>query len=120
MYSAENPSSFMFSIDEKNVFAETLGRVLLLTDYLLHLEVGTRESLPRYYGGGYELAAFIGGQFTKIDDVAWAFWYAETGTPQGIRLHLPHAYMKAAYKEDVMLIRSFLPKKTPGGRSATL
>ena len=32
-----------------------------------------------------------------------------------VRLRLSHGYMIAAYKEDVMLIRSFLAKATPDG-----
>ncbi len=96
-----------------HALSEAVCKTLILTGVLLSLEIGNRESLRTFYGGGYELASRIGHRFSKIDDVTYVFWYAEIRS-DGVRLNLPHTYLKFAYKDDALLIRSFHTKPEPG------
>jgi len=95
-----------------NALFEAVGRALFLTGVLLHLEIGNRESLRTFYGGGYELASLIEHRFSKIDDITYVFWYAQVQS-DGVRLNVPNAYMKFGYKDDALLIRSLHPKDNP-------
>lgn len=113
------PPSFQATRGTPHAFEEAVVKTLVLTGILLHLEIGTRESLRTFYGGGYELASLIGRGFSKIDDVTYVFWYARVRS-EGVQLNIPHAYLKFAYKDDALLIRSFRSKHNPDTGKETL
>jgi hypothetical protein len=113
------PPSYEAIRGTPNALGEAVLKTLLLTGLLLHLEIGTRENLRTFYGGGYELASLIRGRFSKIDDVTYVFWSADVRS-EGVWLNMPHAYLKFAYKDDALLIRSLRTKPNPKTGRQTL
>ena len=104
---------------DPNNFSNAFSKALVLTGLLLSLEIGTRENLLSFYGGGYELASLIGGRFAKIDDVTYVFWSAEVRS-ESVQLNSPHAFLKYAYRDDALLIRSLHPKPNSNSGTAAL
>jgi len=79
------------------------------------MESATYGSLQSFYGGGYELASFVGGRFSKIDDITYIFWYAEIRSEEPrVKLHIPpYRLMKLSYKGDTLIIRTLSGKRDP-------
>ena len=50
---------------------------LLLSGFLLRVEMQNRSSLLQYYGAGYEIAGIEEDGFQKLDNVTFAFWEAQ-------------------------------------------
>jgi|RhiMethySRZTD1v2_1073278.scaffolds.fasta_scaffold01336_19 hypothetical protein len=87
-----------------NDLERALGHGLICSGVLLSAEIVTRESLLHFFGGGYEVASLIKGQFKKLDNITYLFWHGEISA-NGIGVNL-HQVCKYSYANDLLLIRA--------------
>lgn len=100
---------------DPNALAGAIAKSLIVTGSFLQMESATHDSLRAFYGGGYELASFVEGRFSKIDDVTYIFWYAEIRREEPrVKLYMPpHLLMKVSYKGDSLIIRALRGQRDP-------
>jgi hypothetical protein len=53
-----------------------ISSMLSATSLLLQAELSNEDNLLQYFGGGYEIATFIGNKFAMVGDIAFVFWMA--------------------------------------------
>jgi hypothetical protein len=85
---------------------QALGFCLQMTGNLMQLEIATRKSLAKFYGGGYEIATAIDDKYQKVGDITYMFWRAGI-EGNGVRIaYAPYKTFRYAYENDVLVIRS--------------
>jgi hypothetical protein len=77
---------------------------LSLSGLLLSIEIANRRSLLQFYGGGYEIVTAVEGNFRKLDDVTYLFWFVQV-IDDKIGLSLDRVF-KYSYQDDVLIIRT--------------
>ena len=86
-----------------------MSTALSLAGTLLAHELhgGDAAPTPRtMFGGGYEVAMFLGGRFQKIGDITFVVWTAHVSAGH-VKLS-PRMLLKQQYEKDVLLMRSAL------------
>jgi hypothetical protein len=110
----DHQTSFEFELPvgiERNGFEASVCTALIFTGMLLQLELGTNETLLRYFGGGYELIALTQDRFILFDDLMYVFWFANIDD-KGITLTPILKFFKQSYYQDILIIRT-LEMTTP-------
>ena len=77
--------------------------MLSATSLLLRAELSSENNLLQYFGGGCEIATFVGDQFAKLGDIAFVFWMA-TVTDGEVALSGPWLILKQDYADDFLLL----------------
>ena len=85
---------------------QAMGFCLHMTGNLMQLEIATRKSLVQFYGGGYEIATYIGGKYDKIGDITYMFWHARIEGDAVRVAFAPYRAFRYAYENDMLVIRS--------------
>ena len=80
-----------------------ISSMLSATSLLLQSELSRENNLLQYFGGGYEIATFIGGRFAKVGDIAFVFWMANV-TDGEVALSGPWLVLKQDYADDLLLL----------------
>lgn len=62
-------------------------------------------NLLSFFGGGYEVAVFLNGSFTKIGNFNHLFWRARLNNDE-LEIHPPQLIIKQCYFEDILLLKS--------------
>ena len=88
---------------------------LLLSGFLLRVEMATHSSLLQYYGGGYELLSLQGGKFQKLDDITFIFWEAHVNGKR-VTFTLQPRMFKYSYQGDALVISTATLDDLNGGR----
>lgn len=81
---------------------------LSMAGMLLRAELHGGDAAPTLrhsFGGGYEVATFSNGKFTKLGDLTFLVWSA-FATEEGVSLSAPQFIYKQTYLDDVLLVRS--------------
>ena len=81
--------------------------MLSATSLLLQAELSSQSGLLHYFGGGYEIATFIGDQFAKVGDIAFVFWVAQVTDGQ-VALSGPWFVLKQDYAGESLLLHLLL------------
>ena len=89
-----------------NALERSVGFGLHMSGSLLSIEFANSASLKKFYGGGYEIAVSEMGKFKKIDDVTYAFWWAQVDGPNLRGGEVPSRAFRYWYKDDLLCIRS--------------
>ena len=84
-----------------------LSSMLSATSLLLQAELSSKSNLVHYFGGGYEIATFIGDKFTKVGDIAFVFWMAHVTDGQ-VALSGPWFVLKQDYAGESVLLHLLL------------
>jgi hypothetical protein len=84
-----------------------LSSMLSATSLLLQAELSSQSTLPHYFGGGYEIATFIGDKFAKVGDIAFVFWMAHVTDGQ-VSLSGPWFVLKQDYAGESLLLHVLL------------
>ena len=116
------PDSLDIRRGDPNAVARAIGKSLILTGTFLQMESATYENLLSFYGGGYEMACFSGGRFSKIEEITYLFWYAELLNEQPqVKLFVPpYRLMKLSYKGDTLIIRTITGEPNPKPRVSNI
>jgi len=80
-----------------------ISSMLSATSLLLRAELSSENNLLQYFGGGYEIATFIGDKFAKLGDIAFVFWMANV-TDGEVALSGPWLVLKQDYADDFLLL----------------
>ena len=80
-----------------------ISSMLSATSLLLRAELSSENNLLQYSGGGYEIATFIGGKFSKVGDIAFVFWMAHPAVGE-VALSGPWLVLKQDYADDILLL----------------
>jgi hypothetical protein len=80
-----------------------ISSMLSATSLLLRAELSSENNLLQYFGGGYEIATFIGDKFAKVGDIAFVFWMANV-TVGEVALSGPWLVLKQDYADDFLLL----------------
>jgi hypothetical protein len=80
-----------------------ISSMLSATSLLLQAELSSENNLLQYFGGGYEIATFMGDKFAKVGDIAFVFWMANLTDGQ-VALSGPWFVLKQDYADDVLLL----------------
>ncbi|MGO4395888.1 hypothetical protein AB4Z46_31490 [Variovorax sp. M-6] len=64
------------------------------------------KTLRSLFGGGYEVAGFVNGKFTKLSDFTIILWDASVDDDGLVRIEWPRLILKQTYKKDVLLLKS--------------
>ena len=80
-----------------------ISSMLSSTSLLLRAELSSENNLLQYFGGGYEIATFIGDKFAKVGDIAFVFWMANV-TVGEVALSGPWLVLKQDYADDFLLL----------------
>ncbi len=80
-----------------------ISSMLSATSLLLQSELSRENNLLQYFGGGYEIATFIGDRFAKVGDIAFVFWMANV-TDGEVALSGPWLVLKQDYADDLLLL----------------
>jgi hypothetical protein len=84
-----------------------ISSMLSATSLLLQAELSSQSNLLHYFGGGYEIATFIGGKFAKVGDIAFVFWMAHVTDGQ-VALSGPWFVLKQDYAGESLLLHLLL------------
>ena len=84
-----------------------ISSMLSATSLLLQAELSSQSNHLHYFGGGYEIATFIGGKFAKVGDIAFVFWMAHVTDGQ-VGLSGPWFVLKQDYAGDTLLLHVLL------------
>lgn len=96
--------------DGHRALAVTVGFIgkLLLEELL------TGKTLNALFGGGYEIAGWMGQRFAKLEDVTYLFWSAKTYKDGKIEVSkFPFRGFKYSCQEDLLLIQTFDTTESP-------
>lgn len=74
-------------------------------------------TLRAIFGGGYEIAGYVGGKFLKLSDFTFVLWRVEIFPGKRTKVS-PQLIVKQAYLDDVLLIRSAIFGIDERGRPA--
>lgn len=99
------PSQIPIADREIHALDKAVVASLMSIGLMLQSELRTQSTLLNYFGGGYEIASFVRGSFSKIDDITFVCWEAEV-RGDSVRLGLPTLALKQDYADDILLIRS--------------
>ena len=92
--------------DEFEPNQRAIAKVLSLIGPLFTHEMSTGQSVTSYYGGGYEIAAIVGGKPSKLEDLAYALSLViYDKNIKAFKIYLSHI-MKYEYEGDVLCIYS--------------
>ena len=80
-----------------------ISSMLSATSLLLRAELSSENNLLQYFGGGYEIATFIGDKFAKVGDIAFVFWMANV-THGEVALSGLWPVLKQDYADDFLLL----------------
>ena len=80
-----------------------ISSMLSATSLLLQAELSSQNNLLHYFGGGYEIATFIGDKFAKVGDIAFVFWMANVTDGQ-VALSGPWFVIKQDYAGEFLLL----------------
>jgi hypothetical protein len=80
-----------------------ISSMLSATSLLLRAELSSENNLLQYFGGGYEIATFVGDKFAKVGDIAFVFWMANV-TDGEVALSGPWLVLKEDYADDFLLL----------------
>ena len=86
---------------------QAVSSMLSATSLLLQAELSSQSALPHYFGGGYEIATFIGDKFAKVGDIAFVFWMAHVTDGQ-VGLSGPWFVLKQDYAGESLLLHVLL------------
>jgi hypothetical protein len=84
-----------------------ISSMLSATSLLLQAELSSQSSVLHYFGGGYEIATFIGDKFAKVGDIAFVFWMAHVTDGQ-VALSGPWFVLKQDYAGESLLLHLLL------------
>ena len=84
-----------------------ISSMLSATSLLLQAELSSQSNLLHYFGGGYEIATFIGDKFAKVGDMAFVFWMAHVTDGQ-VALSGPWFVLKQDYAGESLLLHLLL------------
>lgn len=84
-----------------------ISSMLSATSLLLQAELSGQSNLLHYFGGGYEIATFIGDKFAKLGDIAFVFWMAHVTDGQ-VGLSGPWFVLKQDYAGESLLLHMLL------------
>ena len=73
---------------------------------LLRAELASQSTLLHLFGGGYEIATFVGNKFEKIGDILFFFWSAVVSDTQAVELHAPALIIKQDYVGETLLLHT--------------
>ena len=77
-----------------------------LAGSILAMDVSTRHSLLQFYGGGSEIVTLTGGEFAKVDKLAYVLWFAYVVDPENIRMFDPIKIMYYTYRRDILFLHT--------------
>ena len=84
-----------------------ISSMLSATSLLLQAELSSQSNRLHYFGGGYEIATFIGDKFAKVGDIAFVFWMAHVTDGQ-VALSGPWFVLKQDYAGESLLLHVLL------------
>lgn len=99
-----------------NAGATAVSTALSLAGVLLRAELHGGDAAPTLrcmFGGGYEIASYLNGEFRKVGDLTFVVWEAQIGN-EGVKISLPQLLIKQQYLHDVLLLRSARVKENGG------
>lgn len=73
---------------------------------ILTSDVTSRQSLLRYYGGGSEILTLNGGEFSKVDNLAYVMWVARVVNQEKIEMFDPIRIIYYSYRQDHLYIHA--------------
>src|SRR5450755_2498631 len=90
--------------------------------WLFRAELGSQSTPLNLFGGGYEIATFVGNKFEKIGDVLFIFWSAVVSDARLVELKVPSLIMKQDYEGETLLLQTLRvgPGKTAADPPATV
>lgn len=93
-----------------------VSTALSLAGFLLRAEVHGGDAAPTLrcmFGGGYEIASYLNGEFRKVGDLTFVVWEAQVDDG-GVKISPPQLLLKQQYLHDVLLLRSAHVKGSSG------
>lgn len=93
-----------------------VSTALLLAGILLRAELHGGDAAPTLrcmFGGGYEIASYLNGEFRKVGDLTFVVWEAQVADG-GVKISFPQLLLKQQYLHDVLLLRSARIKENSG------
>jgi hypothetical protein len=101
-----------------NPTLDAVARTLALGGMLLESEFRGRAAattILNMFGGGYEIAVLESGNFRKVDDLTYVFWYARL-VPGGVEIARPALIIKQRYLREHLLLRAIHVAPDPSGQ----
>jgi hypothetical protein len=103
-----------FECPDVNPLEKAVGTVLAASTYMIGEEISMHSGLLHFYGGGFEMASWVGKRFQKIDDITYMFWHVIDEKNSALRLSMPKILLKFSYHKDMLLIRRVEHKGSRG------
>ncbi|HXE37666.1 MAG TPA: hypothetical protein VN639_04260 [Azonexus sp.] len=101
---------------QANAGEMAVSTALFLAGVLLRAELHGGDAAPTLrcmFGGGYEIASYLNGEFRKVGDLTFVVWEAQVND-EGVKISLPQLLLKQQYLHDVLLLRSARVKENSG------
>jgi hypothetical protein len=93
-----------------------VSTALFLAGFLLRAELHGGDAAPTLrcmFGGGYEVASYLNGEFRKVGELTFVVWEAQV-VDDVVKISLPQLLLKQQYLHDVLLLRSARIKENGG------